>query len=293
MLLEPGDRGAGRGAVATWPRCSASSWPARDVVPVPCDDDGLDPDALAALVAPRTGRGCSTRCRRSTTRPGARCRSSAREALATVAERAGLWIVEDDPYGELRYRGEPVPALASLPGAEARMLALSTLSKVAAPGPADRLGARARGAARPLIVAKQAADLHSSTVDQAAAARWLAARRPRRRTSARLRAAYGARRDALLDGLAAALPPGSVHNRPDGGMFVWARLPDGWDAERLLRARARARRRLRAGRAVLRRAAGPARCGSRSPRTRRRRSPRACGACAPPGRNEAAGLRPA
>ena len=86
---------------------------------------------------------------------------------------------------------------------------------------------------RALTIAKQAADLHSSTVDQAAAARWLA-------TSdldghiERLRAAYGARRDTLVDGLAAALPPGSTHNRPDGGMFVWARLPDGWDASTLL-----------------------------------------------------------
>ena len=49
-----------------------------------------------------------------------------------------------------------------------------------------------------------------------------------------LRAEYGRRRDALIDGLAAALPPGSTHNRPEGGMFVWARLPDGWDAEPLL-----------------------------------------------------------
>jgi 2-aminoadipate transaminase len=49
-----------------------------------------------------------------------------------------------------------------------------------------------------------------------------------------LRRATGARRDALIDGLAAALPPGSAHNRPDGGMFVWARLPDGWDAAALL-----------------------------------------------------------
>jgi 2-aminoadipate transaminase len=48
------------------------------------------------------------------------------------------------------------------------------------------------------------------------------------------RSAYGARRDALLAGLAGALPPGSSHNRPDGGMFVWARLPDGWDAAALL-----------------------------------------------------------
>jgi 2-aminoadipate transaminase len=114
------------------------------------------------------------------------------------------------------------------------VLSLSTLSKVAAPG--LRIGwVRAPELLRhPLTVAKQAADLHSSTVDQAAAARWLAAVDLDAHV-ARLRRAYGARRDALLDGLAAALPPGSTHNRPDGGMFVWARLPDGWDADLLLR----------------------------------------------------------
>ena len=86
---------------------------------------------------------------------------------------------------------------------------------------------------RPLTIAKQAADLHSSTVDQAAAAHWLATIDLDERVGA-LRRAYGARRDALIDGLADALPPGSTHNHPDGGMFVWARLPDGWDAAALL-----------------------------------------------------------
>ena len=86
---------------------------------------------------------------------------------------------------------------------------------------------------RALVVAKQAADLHTSTVDQAAAAAYLA-HADLVAHVARLRAAYGARRDALLDGLGVALPPGSTWNRPEGGMFVWARLPDGADAERLL-----------------------------------------------------------
>ena len=151
-----------------------------------------------------------------------------------MAERHGLWLIEDDPYGELRYRGEPLPSLATLPGAEDRTLALSTLSKVAAPG--LRIGwVRTPRELRPsLVVAKQAADLHSSTIDQAAAARWLAAVDLDAHIAG-LRAEYGARRDALLAGLADALPPGSVHNRPEGGMFVWARLPDGWDSEDLLR----------------------------------------------------------
>ena len=204
-----------------------------EVVPVPCDDHGLDPDAVAALAARHGARLLYTvptfQNPTGRTLPLAR-----RTALVEVAERAGLWVIEDDPYGELRYAGEPEPALASLPGAEDRVLALSTLSKVAAPG--LRIGwVRApETLRRPLTVAKQAADLHSSTVDQAAAARWLAVVDLEAHLRV-LREAYGARRDALLGALAAALPPGSVHNRPEGGMFVWARLPDGWDADRLLR----------------------------------------------------------
>jgi 2-aminoadipate transaminase len=204
-----------------------------EVVPVPCDADGLDPEAAALLAARHRARLLYTvpTFQNPTGRTLPRER---RAALVALAERARLWVIEDDPYGELRYGGTPEPALAALPGAEERVLSLSTLSKVAAPG--LRIGwVRAPELLRhPLTVAKQAADLHSSTVDQAAAARWLAAVDLDAHV-ARLRRAYGARRDALLDGLAAALPPGSTHNRPDGGMFVWARLPDGWDADLLLR----------------------------------------------------------
>jgi 2-aminoadipate transaminase len=202
------------------------------VVPVVCDDDGLDPDAVARAAA-------SHRPKLLYTIPtfhnptGRTLPLERRRALAAVAERCGFWLVEDDPYGELRYRGEPLPSLATL-GAADRTLSLSTLSKVAAPGLRVGWVRTPPMLRRPLVVAKQAADLHSSTIDQAAAARWLAAVDLDAHIAG-LRAAYGARRDALLDGLAGALPPGSVHNRPDGGMFVWARLPDGWDSEDLLR----------------------------------------------------------
>jgi 2-aminoadipate transaminase len=202
------------------------------VVPVPCDDEGLDLEALAALVEERRPKLLYT-IPTFHNPTGRTLGLERRRALATLAERTGLWIVEDDPYGELRYSGEPLPALATLPGAEDRTLALSTLSKIVAPG--LRIGwVRTPAAVRhPLVVAKQAADLHSSTVDQAAAARWLETVDLDERVAG-LRAAYGARRDALLDGLGDALPPGSTHNHPDGGMFVWARLPEGWDAEALL-----------------------------------------------------------
>jgi 2-aminoadipate transaminase len=231
VLLEPGDR-----VLVEEPSYLAAlqcfALAGAQAIPVPCDDDGLDPDALDALVAEHrptllytvptfhnpTGRTLTLERRR---------------ALAQVAERTGLWIVEDDPYCELRYSGEALPAVASLPEAKDRTLAISTLSKIAAPG--LRIGwVRApRTLLGSLTIAKQAADLHSSTIDQAAAARWLATTDLGAHIE-RLRAEYGARRDALLAGLAGALPDGSTHNHPDGGMFVWARLPDGWDAGALL-----------------------------------------------------------
>jgi 2-aminoadipate transaminase len=231
VTIEPGDRvlveePAYLAAIQAFKLAGA------EVIPVPCDDDGLDPEAAAALAARHGARLLYTvptfQNPTGRTLPLAR-----REALVEMAARTGMWIVEDDPYGELRYSGEPVSAMASLPGAEGCVVAISTLSKVAAPG--LRIGwLRAPALLRgPLVVAKQAADLHSSTIDQAAAALWLA-RIDLDAHVANLRRIYGERRDALVAGLADALPRGSTHNRPDGGLFVWARLPDGWDAEPLL-----------------------------------------------------------
>jgi DNA-binding transcriptional MocR family regulator len=201
-------------------------------VPIPCDDDGLDPDALAALVRRERPKLLYT-VPTFHNPTGRTLPIERRRALAQAAGRLGLWIVEDDPYGELRYRGEPVAPVAALPGAEDRTIALSTLSKVLGPG--LRIGwLRAPAALRhALVVAKQAADLHTSTIDQAAAAHWLG-HQDLDAYLAGLRTAYGPRRDALVDGLPDALPEGSRWSRPDGGMFVWVTLPDGWDAEALL-----------------------------------------------------------
>ncbi|QES24499.1 transcriptional regulator [Streptomyces venezuelae] len=203
------------------------------VVPVPTDDQGVIPAALEEIAAREkatllyiiptfqnpTGR----------TLPAER-----RAAVAEAAARHGFWIVEDDPYGELRYDGERVPCIAADPAAADRTVLLGSFSKVMAPG--LRLGfLRApAGLRRACVITKQAADLHTSSIDQAAAARYL-------RDSdldahvAGMRAAYQERRDAMLEGLPAALPEGSRWNRPQGGMFIWVNLPDGHDATALLR----------------------------------------------------------
>ena len=202
------------------------------VVPVAGDDDGIDPDALAEVLvrdrpallylvptfANPTGR----------TLPLER-----RAAIAALADRHGTWVVEDDPYGELRYRGAPVPALAAQPGAEEQVIHLGSFSKIAAPG--LRLGwLRAPAGLLPaLTVAKQAADLHTSTIDQAAAAAYLA----RADLDAHVRnlcAAYRERRDAMMAAMPRTAPRGSTWSDPDGGMFTWIRLPGAVDTADLL-----------------------------------------------------------
>ncbi|MGF1428033.1 PLP-dependent aminotransferase family protein [Kitasatospora sp. LaBMicrA B282] len=203
------------------------------VLPVPTDASGVDPAALAELVVrerPKllylvptfqnpTGR----------TMPAAR-----RREVAEVAERHGLWLVEDDPYGELRFEGEPEPWLAADPAVADRTVLLGSFSKVLAPG--LRLGWLRAPAAlrRACVIAKQAADLHTSTIDQAAAARYLADHDLDAHL-ATVRAAYRERRDALLAALPTALPAGSSWSRPAGGMFLWCRLPAGRNATELLR----------------------------------------------------------
>ncbi|KOG28560.1 aminotransferase-like domain-containing protein [Streptomyces resistomycificus] len=232
VLLEPGD------VVLVERPCylaalQAFGFAGARVVAVPGDErDGLDPQALEELVVRERPKLLYTvptfQNPTGRTLPGGH-----RAAIAAVAARHGLWIVEDDPYGELRFEGERVPWIATHPGAEDRTVLLGSFSKVMAPG--LRLGwLRAPGELRrACAVAKQAADLHTPTVNQLAAARYLADRDLDAHVR-RVAAVYRERRDAMLAGLSDALPEGASWSRPEGGMFLWARLPSAYDTTELL-----------------------------------------------------------
>src|ERR687890_7342 len=202
------------------------------VVPVPTDEQGIDPAALADVL--ERERPALLYLVPTFANPTGRTMPAERRARAVgLTARHGVWVVEDDPYGELRYRGAPVLPLAAQPGADDHVLHVGSFSKIAAPG--LRLGwLRAPSRLLPaLTVAKQAADLHTSTIDQAAAAAWFGAADVEAHVMT-LCSAYGARRDALVEALPHALPQGSTWTDPDGGMFVWVRLPGTPDTADLL-----------------------------------------------------------
>jgi len=155
-----------------------------------------------------------------------------RQELMDLAVRYGIPVIEDNPYGEIRFAGEPLPAIQSMPGGD-QVISLGTLSKVFCPG--LRIGwlAARRMFLDKLTIVKQGADLHSSTFDQMVAAEYLA-KHDIDENIRRITAAYRSRRDVMVRTLEREMPPGVTFSRPEGGLFLWVELPAEIDARRLL-----------------------------------------------------------
>lgn len=155
-----------------------------------------------------------------------------RMALVKLAQRHRIPILEDNPYGELRFRGGLLPPLAALDD-EGVVIHLSTFSKTLAPGLRIGWAVGPRELIRAMTVCKQAADLHTATLAQRAAAKLLE-RFDYGSHLQRLRGVYGERCQAMLTALERHMPEGTRWTRPDGGMFVWVELPHGLSGDTLL-----------------------------------------------------------
>lgn len=201
------------------------------IVAVPGDEEGIDPAALERIAA-REQPALLYLVPTFSNPTGRTLGVERRDRIAEIAVRQGFWLVEDDPYHELRYTGLPLtPLSARAPG---RSIYLSSFSKLVSPGMRVGWLRAPAGLRQQLTVLKQAADLHTSTIDQAAAAEYLATADLDARLRV-LRETYRQRRDAMLSGLREIAPPGTTWTEPEGGMFVWVRLPGEVDTGELLR----------------------------------------------------------
>jgi 2-aminoadipate transaminase len=155
-----------------------------------------------------------------------------RTRLVEIARERELLVLEDNPYGMLRYEGEPLPPLFALDGG-VYVLYLGTFSKIFSPG--IRLGWLV--APRPVLakveLGKQAADLCTSSLTQQLVDAYLSEGRWQQYV-AELCSLYRQRRDAMLDALAEFFPPEAEWTRPAGGLFIWATLPEFIDTHDLL-----------------------------------------------------------
>jgi 2-aminoadipate transaminase len=196
-----------------------------EYVPLACDADGLIPASLEETLRRRTVK-LVYLVPNFQNPTGRTLTLDRRRAVAALIRKFGAILIEDDPYGDLRYSGPALPSLKAL--APEHVVYIGTLSKVFAPG--LRLGyCVAPAPIRPWLVrAKQGVDLHTSTYSQALAAEYIAGGYLRRHLP-RIVDLYRPRKQALLQALQDCFPSDFSWSRPEGGMFVWVEGRAGMD----------------------------------------------------------------
>ncbi len=164
---------------------------------------------------------------------------TARESILDLADTLDIAVIEDSAYQALRYDGDPIPPMLALEIARkgsidtCRTLYCGSFSKTLAPGLRVGWVCGAQEVISQLVLMKQAADLHSATLNQMAVNH--VARAVFHDHTATLRRTYAARRDTMLAALATHMPDGVRWTHPEGGMFVWLTLPKSMDGGTLLR----------------------------------------------------------
>lgn len=217
-----------------------------DYVTVPMDDDGMRVDRLEEGL--RSGPKFMYVLPNFQNPSGVTLSLERRQAIIKASDHYGIPIIEDDPYGQLRYEGEHIKPLVVLDAEclecqhngkyTGNVIYLSTFSKTLAPG--LRLGwiVAPQEVIRKLVQAKQGTDLHSSTFDQMVAYEVGRGGFLDRHVH-RIREVYGRRRDVMLRSLEKAIPGaeslGVRWTHPQGGLFLWAILPEWVDTGELLK----------------------------------------------------------
>jgi len=207
------------GALQAWRAYEA------DFASVPMDDDGMCVDQLEDVLKTHQRKVKFIYVLPNFHNPaGTTLPLDRRMELVRIAAKYGVPIIEDDPYGELRFEGEDITPIETLH--KENVIYLSTFSKTLAPG--VRLGwiTGPEKIVSKIVLAKQGADLHTGTLVQ-----WVAydicSRGLLRNHVKLVREAYHERRDAMLQAMDEYFPSGVTWTRPQGGLFLWVRLPEG------------------------------------------------------------------
>lgn len=233
LFLDPGNVVAVESPTYTNAFLTVASYQGR-VTEIPVDSEGLVvdliPDAFGAGPGPKLIYVIPNFQNPTGTTLGL----ARRLELLEVAERYGSIVVEDDPYGRLRFAGGDVPSLFELDRGAGRVVSVHTFSKMLAPGlrvgwvlAAEQLVAR-------MVAAKQAMDTCTNALGQRLVAGFIDGGFLDGHLC-RVRHEYGRRKDALLRALGDCFPArhGVRWNDPEGGLFLWLSLPDGLDSDRL------------------------------------------------------------
>ena len=234
IFIDPGDVVLAEspsyvGALGTFASYQAS------VVHVPMDDEGIIPEALEETITNLVTGGRRIKFLYSVPtfqNPAAVTLPAQRRArVLEICERAGVLLIEDNPYGLLGFDGEPQRALRA--DSTDGVVYLGSFSKTFAPGLRVGWALAPHGIRDKLVLAAESAVLCHSSFAQLMVREYLASQ-PWRQQVKLFCELYAERRDAMLGALAASMPPGCRWTRPAGGFYVWLKLPDGLDSKTML-----------------------------------------------------------
>ncbi|PWL44252.1 PLP-dependent aminotransferase family protein [Christensenella sp. MSJ-20] len=201
-----------------------------NVIGVKMDDNGMDMEDLERKIKAHHPKFIYTIP--TFQNPTGVCLSNdRRQRMAELAAQYGVFILEDDPYCELRYLGDPQPSIMSF-DQKGLVIHLMTFSKTVSPG--LRLGAAVGNPTviRKMVVAKQGADVHTANLNQAMVDAYI--REGHYFNHVReILPSYKAQMEAMLD-MFSLFPPEISYTRPSGGLFIWVELPEGQDAQAML-----------------------------------------------------------
>ena len=234
IFVDPGDVVLAEGPSYVGALGTFASYQAQ-VVHVPMDDHGLVPEALDECLARLHGQGQRVKFLYTVPsfhNPAGVTLSAARRAeVLRLCQRAGVLIIEDNPYGLLGFDGEPLRALRA--DDAHGVVYLGSFSKTIAAGLRVGWALAPAGIRDKLVLAAEAAVLCNSSLTQLMVGEYLASQ-PWREQIKVFRELYTERRDAMLDTLGAVMPEGCQWTRPGGGFYVWLRLPPGLNSKSML-----------------------------------------------------------
>lgn len=199
-----------------------------NVEEVPIDNDGMIPDALEEKLDELDKK--NVRPRLVYIMPtfhnpaGVTLPENRRRKIMEIVSTRNLLLVEDDPYGKLRYSGEDIPTMKSM-DKDGRVIYLATFSKLMSPGFRMAFTIASGNLMRKLVLAKQATDLCSNSFGQYVSAEFISRGLLEKHIPNIIRI-YRSRRDAMLKTLNENFPSEVEWTKPDGGMFVWATCPE-------------------------------------------------------------------
>lgn len=201
------------------------------LIPVPCDQDGILPEALRENVV--AGARCIYTMPNFQNPTGKRMPLERRRQILDAVQASRALVIEDDPYGDLTFDGLRFPSLLSM--APDRVVYLGSFSKIVAPGLRVGYAIAPASLMKKLVQTKQASDLHTSGFCQRLIHEVLLSGMLPAHIE-RIQSLYRSRRDAMLRSLETHARETLSWNCPEGGMFLWARMRESIDSMKLLEA---------------------------------------------------------